>query len=47
MWTKMDPEGLLKLPPLGPQIAKDEKLIIHCFSLLYLCLQCDDVFMTL
>ena len=38
----------------GPQIAKDvnvfhiyEKLIIYCFSLLYLCLQCDEVFMTL
>ena len=24
-----------------------EKLIIYCFSLLYLCLQCDEVFMTL
>ena len=42
-------------PPPGPQIAKDvnvftyEKLIIHCFSLLYMyiCLQCDEVFMTL
>ena len=38
---------------IGPHIAKDvnvityEKLIIYCFSLLYLCLQCDDVFMTL
>ena len=39
--------------PLGPQITKDvnvfsdEKLIIHCYSLLYICLQCDEVFMTL
>ena len=42
-------------PPPGPQIAKDvnvstyEKLIIYwyCFSLLFLCMQCDEVFMTL
>ena len=40
-------------PPSGPQITKDvnvftyEKLIIHCYSLLYICLQCDEVFMTL
>ena len=41
-------------PPPGPQLAKYinvstyEKLIIYqyCFSLLYLCLQCDEVFMT-
>ena len=39
--------------PPGPQIAKDvnvltyEKHIIHCFSLLHVCLQCDEVFMTL
>ena len=42
-------------PPPGPQIAKDvnvstyEKLIIYryCFSLLFLCMQCDEIFMTL
>ena len=40
-------------PTQAPQIAKDVnvfqiwKLIIYCFSLLYLCLQCDEVFMTL
>ena len=57
MWTKMVPVWLLKPspPPPGPQIAKDvnvstyEKLIIYryCFSLLFLCMQCDEVFMTL
>ena len=37
----------------GPQIAKDvnvftyEKLIIYCFSLLYLCLRCDEIVVTL
>ena len=46
------PVWLLKLPPPpppGPQIAKDVNvchIIIYCFSLLYLCLQCDEDFMT-
>ena len=54
MWTKMGPSLIIEAPPPpGPHIAKDvnvftyEKLIICCFSLLYLCLQCDEVFMTL
>ena len=41
-------------PPRGPHLAKDVnvftyyvKLIIHCFSLLYICIQCDEVFVTL
>ena len=40
-------------PPPRPQVAKDvnvftyEKLIIHCYSLLCICLQCDEVFMSL
>ena len=45
MWTKIGPVWLLKPgppPPPGPQIAKNvftyEKLIIHCYSLLYICL---------
>ena len=37
-------------PPPGPQIAKDVfhiwKTYYLLFSLLYLCLQCDEVFMT-
>ena len=39
-------------PPPGPQIAKDVNVFHICktyyllFSLLYLCLQCDKVFMT-
>ena len=59
MWTKMVQSDYFEAPPPppahphGPQIAKDvnvfpyEELIIHYVSLLYLCLQCDEVFMTL
>ena len=57
MWTKMCPVWILKPPPppppRTPHLAKDVnvftyvKLIIHCFSLLYICIQCDAVFMTL
>ena len=53
MWTKMGQSDYWSSPPPpGPQIAKDvnvatyEKRIIYCFSLLYLCLQCDEDFMT-
>ena len=48
------PSLIIEAPPPPPAPltqAKDvnvftyEKLIIYCFSLLYLCLQCDEVFM--
>ena len=45
----------LNIEAPGPRLAKDVnvftyiyvKLIIHCFSLLYICIRCDAVFMTL
>ena len=53
MWTKMGPVWLFNPPPPpGPPYSQRcfhiyVKLIIHCFSLLCICIQCDEVFMTL
>ena len=54
MWTKMGQSDYWSSPPPGPQIAKDVN-VFHIWKTYYLlfffivliCLQCDEVFMTL